>query len=301
MQRTSILGYVYTEGSPALADPGWVFVSFVHLRDTLNQIKTAETVEIRTLTGGATLLSSQEGDFVTEVRIHTVQRRTAAFKTHDVGPCFQELDLDWAADLDLRPFTLTMAPVILGATAIIPLPGAAMTWTMAYDPALPCHPRESFLKLLAGSAPEVLELTENGYFHFKSDGVHVFVTGHRSPGAGTTDLLAPAEDAQVALPAGRFIDALGQGIAMAGEGCPLIIGARNGIVVRNAFGGTNRLGLGATDPFPDFQISTKTAKLITDALKQPDGKEIMLRRLPGHPDILRLVRGGCEFSFRVLI
>jgi len=298
LRRTSSMGFVVTEGAPELADPGWVFVSYSHLQESLKYLD-GDKIEALSMPTGATVLRSVDAQYETVLRVHTVSRRQSGFKTHNpLGP-WLPLDTAWMKGFNTRPFILTLPPVVVGTQLVLQTIGGAVTWEMTYDPEVPSFPREAFLKAISTVTPESMELTEGGFYHALTAGVHSYTVAHTSQNALLGDLLGDYDGAGLPLPAGRFIQAVEAGISLAAAGTPLTIGAHRGVTVKNTFGAIDRYSLGPLPAFQDFRISTKTAKVITDALKQAEGEEIHLWRILGHADVLRLTRGKCTVSFRV--
>lgn len=299
VRRTGAVGFVETLEAPPLEDPGWVFVSFSHLQDCLKVIETDE-VEIMVLPHGGTLLRSAAGAYQTELQVHTVDRSRSGFKRHVAGQTFVTLDPSWIGGLNLKPFALSQAPVILQDTLLLPTHSGVLTWTLPYAPDLPSHPRESFLKAISGVEKCGMELTVNGFFRAQLDEVNLYIASHQAaiiPGP----LQGPVEDGDVNLPASRLILALDKAAGHAAPGASVKISPRIGVSTKDTYGNPSTWSLGDTEPFPAISISPKAAQLLVDALGQAQGETISLVRIAGYRDLFRVTRGGCTVSFRVLI
>ena len=294
------MGFVATAGAPELDDPGWIFVSYAHLQGSLQYVDS-EKIEVLTMPGGGTLLRTFESAFETELRVHTVSRRQCGFKQHNPGASFIVMKPEWLGGFNARPFPLLTAPALEGTKLVLQTLAGLVTFELPYDAALTAHPREALLKAISGADLDLLELMESGFYHALIEGVHVYICGHLSTAALQSQLLGKAHEDSVVLPATRFIQAVEAGTNLAAPNSPVTIGARLGVTVKNAYGNTDRFSLGTTEPFPDFALSTKATKVIVDALKQTKDEEVHLRRLVGHPDVIRLTRGAVEVSQRILV
>lgn len=299
VRRTGAIGYVETEDAPTAEDPGWTFVAFAHLQDCLRFIESDE-VEIAVLPHGGVSLRAVASTFDTELRVHTVPRLRSGFKRHTPGASFLPLDASWLAGLNVKPFALSVPPILDGQRVILITASGAVVWTASYDPAVPSFPRESFLKAISGMTEGALELTENGFYHARLGAVHIYTAGHQTRMHTGGALLGPAAEATVALPAGRLVQALKAATALAAQGASVQINPRTGVTTKDQYANPARFSLGDVEPFPGMAVSTKTAKLLADALEQTNDETVTLTQVLGHTDIIRLTRGVCEVSFRII-
>lgn len=299
VRRTGAVGFVETLEAPALDDTGWVFVSFSHLQDCLRVIETDE-IEVMSLPHGGTLLRSASSDYQTELQVHTVDRSRSGFKRHTAGETFQALEPNWLGGLNVKPFTLSQAPTVVGDILTLPTHSGTITWTNTYAPGLPSHPRESFLKAVSGLDKCPMELTVNGFYRAQLDEVNLYIASHQAL-AAPGPLLGPVEDGDVALPAGRLLLALDKAAGHAAPGASIKVSPRIGVHTRDIYSNPSTWSLGDTEPFPAITFSPKTAKLLVDALGQAEGESITLVRIAGYRDLFRVTRGGCSVSFRVIL
>ena len=297
VRRTGAIGFVATLGSPILADPGWSYVSYTHLLDSLKYIES-DDVSITIAPNGGVILSSVNATFDTEMHIHTVARGHSAFRNHDPGEILLELDPAWLRGLDTRAFPLSIPPGILGDSLVLQTPYGVVQWKTTYDPQAPSSPRASFLRAVSAYPEGIqLALTHRGYYRACLGDMELYTGGHQSPLVAQPLLgaVAPGVD----LPASRLVQSLKFACGVAGPSSSIHISAKSGVVTRDDHGLPARFSLGETPAFPAAVVSPKAAKLIVDALEQDVAESASLHRLLGQSDKARLIRGDCSVSFPV--
>lgn len=297
VRRTGAIGYIETDDAPPLSDEGWTFVAFAHLQDCLRVIES-DDVEITVLGHGGVSLRAVAATFDTELRVHTVTRNRSGFKAHNPGAGYVTLDPAWLGGLNVKPFTLSVQPIVEGQRVIMMTASGALVWQTTYDPQVPSHPRESFLKAVSGMTEGTLELTENGFYHAHLGAVHIYTAGHQRNSLAVGPLLAPAQGEVVELPAGRLVQALKSATALAAQGASVQINPRTGVTTKDPYSNPARFSLGDVQPFPGLAVSGKAAKFLADALEQTSDAGVALTGVSGAADLFRFTRGACEVTVR---
>lgn len=297
VRRTGAIGFVATIGAPGLSDPGWLYVGYAHLQDSLKYIES-DDVNIIVAPNGGVVLSSVNATFDTEMHIHTVARGHSAFRSHDTGEVLMDLDPAWLRGLDTRDFPISVPPGILKDSLVLQTPYGVVQWRTTYDPATPSSPRASFLKAVSAYPEGVqLALTHRGYYRARLGDMELFTGGHQHPFTAIP-LLGPALPG-ADLPAARLVQSLKFACGIAGPSASIQVSAKLGVTTRDAHGLPARFSLGETPAFPTATLSAKTAKLIVDAIGQDVAESASLHRLGGQVDKARMLRGDCSVSFPV--
>lgn len=299
VRRTGAVGLVETVDAPPPDADGWVYVAYNHLQDCLRFIESDE-VAISVLGHGGVQLRTVNSPFETELRVHTVPAARSGFKRHTPGDPFTPLDPTWLNGLNVKSLTLVTPPLLEGQKLLLLTSSGMVTWATAFDAQLPTHPRESFLKAIAGMTEGTLELTERGFFHAILGGVHIYTAGHQSKLMQAGALGHPDGELVVSLPAGRLVQALKSAVALAGQGAGVQISPKAGVTTRDSYANPARFSLGDVPPFPTLSVTAKTAALLADSLCQTLDPEVLVRHVAQHPDVYRMTRGGCEVSFRTI-
>jgi hypothetical protein len=294
LRRTTDRGYIETKDAPPLADPDWIYVSLAHLRESLRVIES-ETVDLVRMNTGVLMLRTVNSVFDTELRVYTVARVHSGFKAHTPGAEQQRVDTLWLSGLNVKPFTLTMPPVVEGSQIILATAGGTLVWETAIDPALPSSPRASFLQVLAEAGPGEFTLTEGGYYVVEVDGMVFTIAGHGSEYPLPVPVVLGAVR-QTEIQADRLVHALTSALALAGDGATITLAPRHGLVTRNQYNQPVRFGLGELDPFLPFDLSLRSAKLIAEALKQAEGEDATLYRQPGAGDRFMITKGNVRIQ-----
>lgn len=300
VRRTSAIGYLETQGAPAASDPGWAYVGYAHIQECLKYIE-GEEVRLSLASNGRVVMTSVDATFDTELHIHTVNRDHSAFRNHVPGEALTEVDPAWLRGLNVKNLPLTLPPVILGASIVLPTPYGVVAWETTYDPKVPSSPRASFLRAVSAHPDGVpITLTQRGYYRAVLEGgLEIYTGGHQSQNL-PAPLLGPPHPGGISLPANRTVQSLRFACGVAGPSASIHVSAKLGVTTRDDHGLPARFSLGDTPVFPTVVLSSKAAKLLVDSLEQDLAEEVTLQWLAGHTDKARMTRGGCSVSFPIL-
>jgi hypothetical protein len=290
LRRTSDRGYIETLDAPPLDDPKWIYVSLPHLKESLRFIE-GDQVDLIVMTSGVLMLRGVNSVFDTELRVYTVSKAHSGFKVHHPGPEVARIEPGWLCGLNVRPFTLSMSPVVEGDRLVLATQGGIIVWQTAFNPELTASPREAFLKALVNSTDPII-LTKEGWFSTQSDGMATFVASHNA----VFPLPIPTAEGAVRMTeisTKRLIFALTSATRLAAPSSPITLAPRHGVIARNDFNQPIRFGLGELSPFVPLDLSQASAKTIADALSQAEGDEVTLYRLASAHDRLLFSLGNC--------
>lgn len=298
VRRTSAVGYVETVGAPPQGDSRWVYVSYQHVQDCLRFIDSEE-VELSLLSNGGLVLKAANSPFETDLRVHTVDSSRSGFKRHDPGGSFKAIDPSWLGGFSVKPLNVSAPPVIAGNKLILVTPAGVVMVSLGQTDPLPTNPRASFLKAISGVVEGVMDLSDNGFFRFSSDGVTVVTAGHQGHAAAslTQMLLSPSSGPALRFPGPRIIHAMKAVAALAHPLALVQMSPRTGISSKDGFGNPCRFGLGDVPAFNSISMSNKTSQLIAEALGQIESEAVSLAFLGGPSGSYRMRRGSCYVVF----
>ena len=298
--RTGTIGFTVSSGfCPSLYDPEWVFVSYDHLQSCLKLLDTELVGIVKDPKTGGVVLFALDAPYDTELRVHTVSRAHAGFRTHNPGEPYLDVDSQWLRGLNTRALALVAPPCVQGNQLVLVTAQGFIAWELSQDAGLPSSPRESFLRALGGVENPEISLTTKGYYAVNLGSMRLYTGGHQ------TNVVAQVHtypgDSSVDLPAQRLLTSLVSAKSLAGDTAPIQVTPKSGVTTKDRYGLVSRFSLGAVQPFPGFSVSSKTADMLVSVLEQGTRQAkadiIAVQAVLGHPGKFRLWVPGCAVTF----
>jgi hypothetical protein len=292
--RSGPAGYVeslgYRPGPPNL------IVSVTHLKEILDCFgdDAIEMAEQK----GQLVLTSAGAQHETTLHVHTIRANVTWAKMHEPGNRTTRIEPTGFSGINTSPFKLASAPVLRQGKLMLATDyGVIMRSQIPVD-AYP-YPRESFLRTVSPLAIDQLYLTSNGYWSADAGGFRVVISGHRT-GDAIFDLFNRGAEKIAELPATRLNSAVGHAASIANlaNKTRVTFDPEKGLVVVDGYGNEGKFALGASAGWEKFSVTSATAKLISDVLKQGTDEIATLQLV--EPGTLRITRGLWEISFKIL-
>jgi hypothetical protein len=290
--RSSPFGFIQSVDRSIAVNP--TYVSLTQLQERL-RILPEECVEIDTDPSGVLVISSIDNTFFNELRVHTVAAAAAGMKEHAIGNVGARLDPKLFAGFNAKPFQVVSNPFLKKGKIMLPTVNGIVTWQGPTElEKLSIQPRDTFLKFLSSGVEEIY-ITDKGYWGAKTDKLLVFLGAHTG-----SDLLFNTYDVVgtklATFPAKRLLQALHSASSIVTGNITM---KADEIVTKDAQGSVCRFGVGGAGAVIPFNIFSKAAKLIVDALEQATDEEVTLYSITvGGHSTMRLERGNWSCSFK---
>jgi hypothetical protein len=293
--RSSSVGIIHNLG---FGESPPIYVSLKHLVGCTKNLPEDEI--FFSTNGGLSVSSIHEIYGVSESHVHTVHKDQAGLKHHLTGNAQCELDKEVFQSIDFRPFKTVTSPILQQGKLVLPMQHGIVVWQgpeslVKYE----LSPREIFLKATSNGAQERIFITEYGYWGAVSEGLTTTIKGY----VANASLYEPYMNQGKELtrfPALRLLQALGSAVSQTEDTGAINVDAKQGVSVKNRFGGNHKFSLGNLGNWPKFSVQKKTAKTILDALSQAgDGhEEISLQMMSNG---MRVSRGDFSVAFRPIL
>jgi hypothetical protein len=290
--RSSPFGFIQSVNRSIAVNP--TYANLAQLQERL-RILPEEAVEIDIDPNGVLVISSIDNTFFNELRVHTVKAAAAGVKEHDIGVIGLRLDPRIFSGFNAKPFQIVSNPFLKRGKILLPTTTGIVTWQGPAElEKLNIQPRDTFLKFISGGVEEIY-ITDKGYWGARTDKLLSFIGAHTG-----SDLLFNTYDVVgtklATYPAKRLCQALQSASSIVSGTISM---KADEIVTKDQQGNVCRFGVGGTGTVMPFNIFSKSAKLIVDALEQAIDEEVTLHSITvGGHSTMRLERGNWQVAFK---